>query len=114
MLLLLLHFLQHGLLLELDQIPPLGLAEAQPKFFDPLTLLLARITPELVLVLCRGGRGGRGIIGRGCGGRPVRRARRVLCGGSRSGSTVRPDWVGGSGGRRGQVCAVDGLLSCRP
>ena len=47
MLLLLLHFLQHGLL-ELDQVAPLSLAEAQPKSPDTFTPLFARITPESV------------------------------------------------------------------
>ena len=48
MLLLLLHFLQHGLLLELDQVAQLSLAEAQPKSPDTFALLFARITPESV------------------------------------------------------------------
>ena len=114
MLLLLLHFLQHGLLLELDQVPPLDLAEAQPKFLDPLAFLFAGITPELALLLYRGGRGGRGTISREGGGRFVRRARRMLCGGSRSGSAVRPHWVGGGGGRRREIGIVNGLLARRP
>jgi hypothetical protein len=50
-LLLLLHLLQHGLLFELDQVSPFGLAEAQPEFLDPFALLLTGITPELVLPL---------------------------------------------------------------
>ena len=114
MLLLLLHLLQYGLLLELDQVPPLSLAEAQPKVLDTFALLLARITPESVLLLCRGGGGGRGSIGRRYGSGFVGGACWVRCGGSRGRRAVRPHWIGGGGSRRRWVGVVHGLLARCP
>jgi hypothetical protein len=47
MLLLFLHLLQDGVLLDLDQRLALGFAQPQPEFLDPLTLLLRVCVPDL-------------------------------------------------------------------
>ena len=49
MLLLLLHLLEDGLLLDFNEIPALVLAESQPKLFDALALLCGARRPYLVV-----------------------------------------------------------------
>lgn len=50
-LLLFLHLLQDGVLLDLDQIATLVLAQTEPKLFDPLTLLRRARAPDLAVIL---------------------------------------------------------------
>ena len=49
MLLLLLHLLQDGLLLDLDQIPAFLLTQTEPKLFDALPLFGGRCAPNFVV-----------------------------------------------------------------
>jgi hypothetical protein len=57
MLLLLLHLLQNGILLDLDQIPAFLLAETKPKLLDALPLFDRGCTPNFVVF-------GRLVVGR--------------------------------------------------
>jgi hypothetical protein len=50
-LLLLFHLPEHGILLDLDQIAALVLAQTKPELFDTLTLLCRASTPDLGVVL---------------------------------------------------------------
>ena len=68
--LLLLHLLQDRLLLDLDEIPALLLAQAEPELLDPLALLGGGRRPYLVVfgrLLARRGRSGL-VRGGGVGG----------------------------------------------
>ena len=51
MLLLFLHLLQNGVLLDLDQIATLVLSQTEPKPFDPFALLRRARAPDLTVIL---------------------------------------------------------------